>query len=268
MFDRFENGASRAMSDRSAGQPSQDGRTDYSSANRFGAWTRSLRPWQTVLLIFFGVMPFAAIMLAMWIGLAFALNRDPAHPVSAEAALNLLLVVFVAVPGFFFMHRAQYRWFWHLDRARATGRLKPSDRDPDYGSEPSEPAPKIAWSPVLRLRHALMYLLGMAILIMTFAPYEHQISIIHWLDRFSAGSASRGSLSGIVFVYLPMILFCTLAMLLTYRQMKRRDAGALDAAEALELGAEVNWLFSFAAAFAIASLLCRFAGSAILGYMR
>lgn len=213
-------------------------------------------------------MPFGAIMLAMWIGLVFALNRDPAHPVSAEAALNLLVVLIVAVPGFFLMHRGQYRWFWHLDRARESGRLKTGDANPDYGSEPSEPVPKIAWSPMLRLRHALMYLLGMVILIMTFAPYDNQISIGHWIHRFGAGSASRGSLSGLVFVYLPMLVFCALAMLLTYRQMKRRDAGALDAIKALELKAELNWLFSFAAAFAVSSLLCRFAGSMILGYMR
>lgn len=254
------------MSDLNVRQPSQD--APISSANRFVAWMRSLRPWQSLLLIFFGAMPLGAIMLVMWIGLVFALNRDPAHPVSAEAALNLLIVLIVAVPGFFFMHHGQYRWFWHLDRARATSRLKTSDRDPDYGSEPSEPAPKIAWSPVLRLRHALMYLLGMAILIMTFAPYENQISIAHWINRFGSGSASRGGLSGIVFVYLPMILFCALAMLLTYRQTKRRDAGALDAIKALELKAEVNWLFAFATAFAVSSLLCRFAGSMILAYMR
>ena len=42
------------------------------------------------------------------------------------------------------------------------------------------------------------------------------------------------SLSSIVFVYVPMMLFCAFAILLTYRQMKRRDAGALDAGQALE----------------------------------
>jgi hypothetical protein len=62
-----------------------------------------------------------------------------------------------------------------------------------------------------------------------------------------------------------MLVFGALAMLLTSSQMKRRYAGMLDRTQAPELDAELNWLFSFAATFPIASLLCRVAGSPITG---
>lgn len=224
---------------------------------------RSLRPWQMALLVVFAVMPLVAVMLMLWLGLTVLLNSDPAHQVSAEATLNLLLVVFVAVPGFLLMHKAQYRWFWHLDRSCATRRCRA-----EFGSEPTAKQPTMAWPVVLRLRHAAMYVFGMAVLITTFAPYQHQISIAHWLSRYSAGGASRGSLSGIVFVYLPMVVFAAFAILLTYRQLRRRDAGALNAGQMLLLEAETNWLFSFALTFGVASLLCRVAGSMILSNLR
>ncbi|WP_442679692.1 hypothetical protein ACSBM8_00355 [Sphingomonas sp. ASY06-1R] len=224
---------------------------------------RFLPPWLQAILLVLICLPLMALLLAAWIGLVLLLNRDPANTVSADAALNLLLVVLVALVGLPVMHRGQYRMFWAAQRKRgASARIAE-----DTATADTPPPPAIAWSPALRIRHAVMYLVAILLLIGTFAPYRHQAMIGHFLDRFSAGSASRGSLASLVFDYLPLLLFCGLAALLTYRQLQRRDAGQLDPDQALELDAELNWLFSFGAAFLIAAFLCRWAGAMILAFL-
>lgn len=236
---------------------------DRSFLERLGPWMRRRSGWQRVLLILMASWLSTAIILPIWIGLVILLNRDPARPVSAEAALNLLLVAIIAIAGLPLMHAGQYRWFWHIDHKRGAGRLGVMESAPRFGSERTEPSPAVPWPGWMRVRHVLIHLVGMAILLITFAPYGNQRAIVHLLHRFSAGTASYGSLAGLLFGYVPLALFCLLAMLLTQRQMKRRDAGLLDAEQSLVLNAEVNWLFSFGAAFLIAALLCRFAGMII-----
>ena len=71
----------------------------------------------------------------------------------------------------------------------------------------------------------------------------------------------------LLFGYLPLGILALIAMLLTSRQMRRRDAGLLDARETLLLKAEVSWLFSFAAAFMVTAFLCRWGGSMIVAYL-
>jgi hypothetical protein len=231
------------------------------------ACLRGLRPWQQVVAISLISMPLTAVLLLGWIGLSIALSRLPGEPVSADAALNLMLVVLIAVVGLPLMQAGQYRWLWHTDRKRQTGQMQAMDPPPRYGSEPSAPPPVIAWPRPLRLRHAAMHVVGATVLIATFARYGNQHAIGHLLDRFSAGPASRGSLASLLFDYVPLAAFAALAILLTHRQMKKRDAGRLDARQSLLLDAELNWLFAFAAAFTIAGLLCRFAGSMIIAYL-
>jgi hypothetical protein len=227
------------------------------------AGLRTFPPWLQAILLVLICMPLVALVLAAWIGLVLLLNRNPANTVSADAALNLLLVVLIALIGLPVMHRGQYRMFWAAQRKRGSI----AGLAADTASAGTPPPPVIAWSLALRIRHAVMYLVAITLLIGTFAPYRHQAIIGHFLDRFSAGSASRGSLESLVFDYLPLVLFCAIAALLTYRQLQRRDAGQLDPDQALELDAELNWLFSFGAAFFIASFLCRWGGSMILAFL-
>ena len=119
----------------------------------------------------------------------------------------------------------------------------------------------------MRLRHALIYLVGVATLVYVFAPYDNQRAIVRFLIAHSAGPSSAGSLSELIFGYVPMAFLAALAMILTSRQMRRRDAGLLDAHEKLVLQAELSWLFSFAAAFTLTMFLCRWVGSMTLAYL-
>lgn len=206
-------------------------------------------------------MPITAFLLAAWIGLSILAAQNPRLDMSADAVLNLLLVLLIALVGLPLMHHGQYRMFWAAGRNRgAFGTSEDGD-----AAAPSPPA--IAWSTPLRIRHVLMYVVAIAVLIGTFAPYGHQALIAHFLDRFSAGSASRGSLARLVFDYLPFAIFCLIVALLSHGQLNRRDAGQLDPGEALELEGELNWLFSFGASFLIAAFLCRWAGSMILAFL-
>jgi hypothetical protein len=205
------------------------------------------------------------LLFAAWIGVAFL--RNSADRNAGAVALNLVVVALLAVAGLIATHRGMYRWFWHLDRKRAAGTLRLGEPEPRYGSEPTEPLPRIDWPLSLRLRHALITLLGIATLFYAFAPYENQRAIVHFIWAHSAGRGSAGSLSSILFGYLPMAGTAALAMLLTWRQMKRRDAGLLDERATMMLEAETNWLFSFGAAFTVTALLCRMAGSMIVAYL-
>ena len=238
---------------------------EYKAVFRGGlAGLRRFPPFLQVLFLILMCMPLTMLMLGAWIGLVLLLNRDPNNTVTADAALNMLLVIFIAIIGFPLMHRGQYRLFW---KAQRRGPMAMPYDDNGRPAADIPPPPKVVWSPGLRLRHAVMYLVGIALLIVTFAPYGHQAMIAHFLDRFSAGTASRGSLASLVFDYIPLLVFCGLAGLLTYRQLERRNAGQLDAAQALEVDAEVNWLFSYGAAFSIAAFLCRWAGSMLLAFL-
>jgi hypothetical protein len=119
----------------------------------------------------------------------------------------------------------------------------------------------------LRLRHAVIYIAAVLTLLYAFAPYDHQLAIARFVIAHSAGWSSAGSLSTLLFGYLPMGFLVMLATLLTWRQTRRRDAGLLDAGGKLLLEAEVSWLFSFAAAFTVTGFLSRWAGSMIVAYL-
>ena len=113
----------------------------------------------------------------------------------------------------------------------------------------------------------LIHLVGIVTLVYAFAPYDNQLAIIHFVRAHSAGPSSAGSLSALLFGYLPIVVLAGLAMLLTQRQMRRRDAGLLDARGKLPLEAEVTWLFSFGAAFTVTAFFCRWGGSMIVAYL-
>jgi len=232
--------------------------------DRLGQWMRAskLRLWLVLGLCW---LVGCILLFAAWIGVAIL--RGSTERDAAGVALNLVLVVFLAIVCLFVTHRAMYRWFWHVDRKRAAGKLRPGDADPAYASEPTQPPPRIAWPWALRLRHALIYLVGVTTLVYVFAPYDNQRAIVRFLIAHSAGPSSAGSLSELIFGYVPMAFLAALAMILTSRQMRRRDAGLLDAHEKLVLQAELSWLFSFAAAFTLTMFLCRWVGSMTLAYL-
>jgi hypothetical protein len=238
--------------------PGQQGRLD-----RLGVWMRG-RLWRQGLVIgAFAVIAFPTLMAA-WIAIAYL--RDATNEDAGAVALNMLAMAVLSMIVFPLTHAAVYRWMWHVYRRRAA--TPPGAwKEPAYGSERTEPAPRIDWPGALRARHALMYAAGAAALLFAFLPYDHQLRFTRFVALHSIGSASAGSLSSLLFVYLPMLVLRGLAMLLTARRMRQRNVGLLDGRHALLLAAEVNWLFAFAAAFTMTALLCRMLGSAIVAYL-
>lgn len=235
-----------------------------SSLDRLGAWARASKARQWMLLAVICVVSFV-ILFSAWIATAFFFQSSGKD--SGAVALNLVVSCCVAIAGLIPMHRGVYRWYWHVERKRAAGKIAPEDEGPRYGSEPSAPPPRMDLPWAIRLRHALIYTIAIATLLYAFAPYEHQLAIIRFLGAHSAGRASAGSLAMLIFGYLPIGVLVALAMLLTHRQMRLQDAGQLDERGQLLLKAEQLWLFSFAAAFAVAVLLCRLAGGLIVQYL-
>lgn len=240
-------------------QPGPVGRLD-----RFVIWMRA-RKWRQWLVLSMVWLVGVITLFAAWIGVAIL--RGSTERNAGAVALNLVLVFFLAIVGLVAMHGGTYRWFWHVDRKRAEGALRAGDAYPPYGSEPSEPPPRIDWPRSLRLRHALIYFVAIVTLLYGFAPYDNQLAIIRFVTAHSAGRSSAGSLSMLLFGYLPLGVLATVAMLLTWRQMQRRNAGLLDARETLLLEAEVSWLFSFATAFTVTTFLCRWGGSMIVSFL-
>lgn len=100
-------------------------------------------------------------------------------------------------------------------------------------------------------------------MLFSFMPYRHQVAMAHFMVEISSGSATRRQLTGLLFGYLPMILFALLALALTHRQQRRRDADLLDAREQILLRAEMNWLFSFGVALASVILFSQVFGDRI-----
>jgi len=127
----------------------------------------------------------------------------------------------------------------------------------------SSPHTDLRWPWSLRLRHATLYLLGMALIAFVFLPLDNQRAFRSWVSRFSAGPASAGQLNVLLFAWLPLLVLIAVCMLSLYRQVRRRDAGLLDEAGKRLLNAEMNWLLAFAGALAATMLVCRVAGSVV-----
>jgi hypothetical protein len=230
---------------------------------RVGAWMRGRqrRQW---LVLGVGLTIMLPAVMVIWFAVSF-LIYSPGYD-SAAAALNIVLSAIVGMIGVPLMQSAMYRWLWHLDRKRAAAPNNAID-DVPYGSEPTLPAPRVRWPWSLRVRHALSYIIGVGTLLYTFLPYAHQVAFTRFIADHSAGTASAGSLGGIVSVYLPMVVLLAFAMLFTYRGMRRRDAGLMSPAERMVLMAEFNWLIALTFALGVAALPCRLAGGMILAYL-
>ena len=84
-------------------------------------------------------MGVTAIILFGWIGFVFAINTYTPVAMTAEAALNLILVLLLATAGLPILHAAVYRWFWHIRRRREAGAYSRGEPIPAFGSEPTAP---------------------------------------------------------------------------------------------------------------------------------
>ncbi|HHA2376475.1 hypothetical protein [Stenotrophomonas maltophilia] len=175
----------------------------------------------------------------------------------AAMALNaafVLLLSLVLLPA---LHYGFLRGF----RSSAQGRDRLAFR---FGAEDTAPVSAIKWPWSWRLRHAVLYVLGIATLLLVFLPHDNQAAFSAFIGRYSAGRASAGSLTMLVFAWLPLLTLMGVCMLLLRRQFRLRDAGLLDVVGKRLLSAESHWLFSFAAAFAATAFLCRLIGSVAL----
>ncbi|MGE8233785.1 MAG: hypothetical protein ACN6OR_10390 [Stenotrophomonas sp.] len=228
------------------------------------AWLRGPR-WRRWLMIVGLFLVGWTVLFGGWIGIA--LLRGSTERNAGAVAFNIVLVVFMASVMFLLLQRGIYRWFWHIERRRGHGGVGLDDRMMRFGAVRTDAPPVIRWPWQLRARHAGFLLTGMATLLFIFLPYDNQLAISGFLARNSAGRASAGSLSMLLFAWLPLLSLSLLSMLLLSRQMRRRDAGLLDAGAKLVLTAETNWLFSFAAAFAMTMLLCRLFGTMVMRYL-
>lgn len=109
------------------------------------------------------------MILILWGGLVFLLNRASENRVTPKVALNFLLVgliVFLALP---LMHWAQYRRSWR----KKHGRSQPGQK-PGFDAQQIEPPPSVTISFGQKLFFFLVYALGAASLLVLFAPYGHQ----------------------------------------------------------------------------------------------
>jgi hypothetical protein len=231
--------------------------------DRLFAWMRASK-WRQWLVLYPLVMILTLIVILLWIAVAYMLGSTERN--AGAVALNYVLIGFIATVGLFVMHPALYRWYWHLDRRQGANGSSASTL-PAYGSEPTEPAPNIDWPWSYRLRHGLVRLFGTVALLVFFMPYGNQRAIAQFISAYSGGRASAGSLAALMIFYLPFGLIMALIMLLTWRQMKRHDAGQLSERESLLLNAELIWLFSFGATLLTAIFLCHFAGTMIIAFV-
>lgn len=228
--------------------------------DRLHAWM-DRRPVRRTMVVITAFLVGWTLLFGGWI--AVAMLRGSTQRNAGAVALLYIVMPFLAVLLLFVLHRMTYRRFWDDDRKNARGDRQTAMAAPP-GGKLFPPAPRIDWPLNLRLRHGLFYLLAIAGLLFGFMPYEHQVAISHFMVEISSGSATRRQLTGLLFGYLPMILFALLALALIHRQQRRRDAGLLDARELLLLRAEMNWLFSFGVALGSVILFSQVFGNMII----
>lgn len=228
--------------------------------DRLHAWMDG-RPVRRTIVVITAFLAGWSLLFSGWI--AVAMLRGSTERNAGAVALLYIVMPFLAVLLLFVLHRMAYRRFWDDDRKNARGDWQTA-MAPSPDGKLFPPAPLIDWPLNLRLRHGLFYLLAIAGLLFSFMPYEHQIAISHFMAEIGSGSATRRQLTGLLFGYLPMILFALLALALVHRKQRRRDAGLLDARERLLLRAEMNWLFSFGAALGSVILFSQVFGNMII----
>ena len=207
-----------------------------------------------------------AVILLGWIGLVFVVDTYTPVAMTAEAALNLMLLVLLTLVGLPILHAVLYRWFWHVRRRTAQGAF-PVGQPPAFGSEQTAPPPRTVKTAGQRGLYALVYVVGVVSLIAAYAPLGHQEALNAFLGRFSAGRASFTSLAQLVVIFLPMAASFAIIAPLLERDRRRMAAGLADEAEVLRLQTKQEWLFAFAAAFVMTGFTAFLAGNMILNFL-
>jgi hypothetical protein len=223
---------------------------------------RRKRVWMTVGVIAAWFVLTLGTLLG-WIGLTYWLNQDPAHPVSADVIFNYLLVSLVTFIGLPMFHFGFMRRSWQREKRRLVG--LPFDVDPK-NLPPAGPLPKTRKTWQQWVLYIGCYVLGMAALMTVFGPLGNQIWLIRTLGRFSAGSASFGSLVSLVF-FVPAGALLLLVGIVLDKERDAIERGELDPVETLRLRLKQEWLFAFVGALATAGFLCFFAGRMTAAYL-
>jgi hypothetical protein len=196
--------------------------------------------------------------LVSWLGLTYWLNQDPAHPVAADVVFNYLsvfLVTFVGLPVF---HRAILRRGWHREKRRIAG-MRDSDAEAEMNTSGTDPLPYTRKTWQQWVLYVAFYLYGFAFLVLIFGPLGNQVRLIRFIARYSAGTASFGSLMNLV-ILVPAGLMLLLLFFVLDRERDAIERGELDPAETLRLRLKQEWLFSFVTALATTAFLCFFIG--------
>lgn len=229
--------------------------------DRLWAWMEG-RPLRRAVVAVSAFLVGFTFLFASWIGVA--MWRRSTEPNAAAVALLYVIVPFLAVVVLFVMQRMSYRLFWNLEQATRRGEWLPGDPVPAPGPRGTPPAPRVPWPWTVRVRHALLYASAIGGVLYGFMPYEHQVDLARLVWELGSGTATRRQLPVLLFGYLPLLAFGLLAVALTHRSRRRRDAGLLDAREQLILRGEVHWLSSFALALTMTILMAQFFGHLII----
>lgn len=230
--------------------------TDQQNGTGLHAWMTA-KPGRRLVVAAVLFVVGMTVFFAAWFGLAvlFGDRED-----GGARALNTVLAGFCAFVLLPVLHRGMLRGFWHYVREGEAGRTPSSVQ---LGANVASPHGHVRWPWSLRLRHAALYVLGMALVLFVFPPLDNQRAFGSWVSRFSVSPAFAGQLNVLLFAWLPLLVLMAVCMLLLYRQVRRRDAGLLDEAGKRLLNAEMSWLFAFAGALAATMLVCRVAGSVV-----
>lgn len=239
-------------------------------------WKRLTQDWKALthpgdqrrnLLVLLVVAPmFVFAILALWIGILLHSERLFGVQLSAEAVLNVIIIVILAAIFLPIAHGGAYRWQWHLQRELGTGRARIGEL-PDYASERTARPPRVAGSWRTRVLYAGVYMVAIPLLIASFAPIDNQSLMQQVIARFSAGRASASSLAAIIFAWGPMLGFSGVLFAVLNQENEQLRANAIAPDDALKIRARHYWLLSFAVAFGMTSFLCFVFGSMIAQYL-
>ncbi|QEI05161.1 hypothetical protein FXN63_04405 [Pigmentiphaga aceris] len=222
-------------------------------------------PWRFIGVVL-GSMVLVFVILMAWIGLTVLMNQDTAHPVAADVVFNYLLVSLLSFIGLPFFHWAMLRRHWQQEQRRLAG--LPNDPNETIAAAmlAAEPLPKTRKSWQQKVLYVGLYIYGIALLMSVFGPLDNQRWLIRMIARFSAGSASFGSLANLV-IFVPAGLMLLLLFFVLDRETDGLERGQLDPAETLRLRMKQQWLFSFVAALTAAAFLCFFVGRMTAAYL-
>lgn len=204
-------------------------------------------------------------LLLVWLGLTYWFNRsaDAVDAVSSELVLNYMLVTLLAFVGLPVFHRGLSRWFFHLDSKRP-GSLEA--RAP-FGSTPTAPVPRTRLTWRIRALYIALYAAGVGLIMFAYGPLGHQLGLIEFIGRYSAGRTSFQTLATFFVGTAPAFGLLAIMMWALEKDVAAVQAGRFDAVETLRRKVHHNWLFAYAAALPSVSLLCFFVGLMIHKYL-